>query len=84
MSSPSYLENATNDELARMVTTLTQELWILRDRVMTLEQVLEDKEVVTVEAVDLHEPGEALSARLATERRRIIRKVLGAPIAVRR
>ena len=84
MSSPSYLENATNDELARMVTTLTQELWILRDRVMTLEQVLEDKDVVTVESVDLHEPGEALSARLRTERQRIIRKVLGAPVKVRR
>ncbi|MDV8071305.1 hypothetical protein R4P64_32845 [Rhodococcus sp. IEGM 1366] len=84
MSSPSYLQNATNDELARMVTALTEELWILRDRVMTLEQVLEDADVVTVDDVDLHEPAEALDARLRRERQRVIHKVLGAPLAVAR
>jgi len=84
MTSPSYLSNATNDELARMVTTLTQELWILRDRVMTLEQVLEDADVLTVEAIDKHEPAEALDARLTRERQRVIRKVLGAPVGVAR
>lgn len=84
MTSPSYLQNATNDEIARMVTALTEELWILRDRVMTLEQVLEDAEVVTVDDVDMHEPGEALDGRLRRERRRVIHKVLGAPLGVAR
>lgn len=84
MASPSYLQNATNDELARMVTALTEELWILRDRLMTLEQVLEDADVVTVDDVDLHEPAEALDARLRRERQRVIRKVLGAPLLVAR
>lgn len=82
MASPSYLQNATNDELARMVTALTEELWILRDRLMTLEQVLEDADVVTVDDVEMHEPAEALDTRLRRERQRVIRKVLGAPLAV--
>lgn len=84
MASPSYLQNATNDELGRMITALTEELWILRDRVMTLEQVLEDAAVVTIDDVDLHEPAEPLDSRLRRERQRVINRVLGAPLAVAR
>lgn len=84
MASPSYLHNTTNDELARMVTALTEELWILRDRVMTLEQVLDDTNVITVDDIDLHEPATALDTRLRRERQRLIHKVLGAPLAVAR
>lgn len=81
---PTYLSNAGPDELARMVVSLTEELWVLRDRVMVLEQVLADGGTITESAVDDHEPGEQLTGRLGLERGRLIRRVLGAPLTVGR
>lgn len=80
--SPKYLGDASADELARMITGLTQELWILRDRVMTLEQLRDDKGVVSVADVETHVPEQALDERLRRERTRIVRRVLGAPLTV--
>jgi len=81
---PAYLADATPDELARMVVGLTEELWILRDRVMVLEQVLTDSGALQQTAVDEHVPGEDLHGRLGLERQRLIRRVLGAPFSVGR
>ncbi len=78
---PKYLQNGTVEDVARMVQSLTEELWILKDRVAVLEQLLVDKAVVGATEVDEHEPGEELSALLRKERQRVIRKVLGAPLA---
>jgi hypothetical protein len=78
---PKYLQNGTVEDVARMVESLTEELWILKDRVAVLEQLLVDKAVVGATEVDEHEPDEELSALLRRERQRVIRKVLGAPLA---
>lgn len=76
---PSYLSKATPDELARMVVGLTEELWVLRDRVMVLEEV-----VSSTDAVDEHDPSPELRGRLGVERQRLIQRVLGAPLTVQR
>lgn len=81
---PAYLSNATPDELARMVLGLTEELWVLRDRVMVLEQVLTESGALNETSVDEHVPGEKLFGRLKLERQRLIKRVLGAPLSVRR
>lgn len=81
---PAYLGKATPDELARMVTGLTEELWVLRDRVMVLEQVLTESGAIKGTAVDEHVPGEELHGRLGLERQRLIQRVLGAPLSVER
>jgi hypothetical protein len=81
---PAYLSNATPDELARMVLGLTEELWILRDRVMVLEQVLTESGTIKSTSVEEHIPGEELHGRLGQERQRLIKRVLGAPLSVRR
>jgi hypothetical protein len=83
LQTPQYLHGSTLDDVARMVTGLTEELWVLRDRVMTLEKVLADAGVVTPGAVDELVPDAALEQDLATERMRLIRRVLGAPVDAR-
>ncbi|MTD15779.1 hypothetical protein GIS00_17735 [Nakamurella sp. YIM 132087] len=80
-TAPSYLHQATVEDVARMVESLTEELWILRDRVVVLEELLEAKDVVKVAEIDGFEPDEKAHARLAKDRSRLVRRVLGAPLA---
>jgi hypothetical protein len=78
---PTYLHNATIEDVARMVESLTEELWILKDRTLVLEQLLIDKAGLSLDEIETYEPGPELTQRLARERQRVIRKVLGAPLA---
>jgi hypothetical protein len=78
---PTYLHNATIEDVARMVESLTEELWILKDRTLVLEQLLIDKAGLSLDEIETYEPGPELATRLARERQRVIRKVLGAPLA---
>jgi hypothetical protein len=78
---PTYLHNATIEDVARMVESLTEELWILKDRTLVLEELLIDKGGLTLDEIETYEPGPELAKRLARERQRVIRKVLGAPLA---
>ncbi|MFZ2176894.1 MAG: hypothetical protein WAW17_23230 [Rhodococcus sp. (in: high G+C Gram-positive bacteria)] len=75
---PQYLESARLDDLARMVTELTSELWILKDRNMILEKLLEESGVLTGGAVDEYQPDATLSATLLGERRALTQRVFGA------
>lgn len=81
---PAYLAGASPDELARMVVALTGEVWVLRDRLMALEEVLTGLGTLPDGAVDVHEPSAALDDRLAVERGRLVEQVLGAPLQVGR
>jgi hypothetical protein len=78
---PSYLHRATVEDVARMVEALTEEVWILRDRVVVLEELLAAKGVLEVAEIEAFEPDEAVAGRLAKDRGRLIRRVLGAPLA---
>lgn len=80
-TTPEYLHLSTVDDVATMITALTEELWILRDRVMVLESELGQRGVVTSAELDVVEPGEELTEALGVERRRLIHRVLGAPVA---
>ena len=44
------------DGLLRMNTELLSELWILRDRVMVLERILEEKGLLDAQAVSNYVP----------------------------
>ncbi len=78
---PTYLHNATIEDVARMVESLTEELWILKDRTLVLEQLLIDRVGLSLNEIEEYEPGPELAQRLARDRGRLIRKVLGAPLA---
>lgn len=67
------------DRLLRMNTELLSELWILRDRVMVLEQILEEKGLLDAKAIDDYAPSPEFGKALQDERDRLVRRVAGAP-----
>jgi hypothetical protein len=77
------LESRQHDDLMRINAELLAELWILRDRVTILEQVLADKGLVDRKALDDFQPVGALAEELTRERQALVRRVMGAPHATR-
>ena len=67
------------DRLLRMNTELLSELWILRDRVMVLEKILEEKGLLDARAIDDYEPSPEFGEVLQNERDGMVRRVTGAP-----
>jgi hypothetical protein len=72
-----YLAADDVDELARQNTQLMTELWIVKDRLALLEQLLADKGVLARGEVDDTQPDETLNAELDRERDRYIRRIVG-------
>ncbi|MFZ3415820.1 hypothetical protein [Arthrobacter sp. 3Tela_A] len=75
---PTYLGERRLDDVARMVFELTSELWILKDRVLVLEDQLQRSGALAAGAVDAAVPDEDLAERLTAERRRLAARVYGA------
>lgn len=75
---PTYLGSGRFDDLARMITELMSELWILKDRNMVLEKLLDDAGVVTTAAIDEYVPDHDTSVVLAAERAAFTARILGA------
>ena len=72
-----YTGDELTDSLLRMNAELLSELWILRDRVTILEQMLQDKGVVDRAALNDYVPSGALADELAAQRDEIVQKVIG-------
>jgi hypothetical protein len=77
---PDYLDATRIDDLARMLLELTSEVWALRDRNVVLERLLSEHGVLTAGEVDAYQPDEQLASELLTQRRSLIRRVLGAAL----
>lgn len=74
--------NSTNEQfnaLMRMNTELMSELWILKDRVCILEKLLEDKTILSHNAIDNYAPQKEFSNYLEKERDKYVRRIAGAP-----
>ncbi|GAA3737598.1 hypothetical protein [Salinactinospora qingdaonensis] len=76
-----YLDNERLDDLARMVTELASEVWILRDRTMVLEHLLAEQGTVSQEALDELRPTGELLERLHAERSAFVERVFGAVLS---
>jgi hypothetical protein len=81
--SNTYLGPDNIDDLGRMITALLTELWITRDRLAVVEQLLEEKKIVLPGEVDDFIPSEAFEADLERIRDRMASNVIGAPLAAR-
>jgi hypothetical protein len=79
MDRPTYLGSERADDLARMITELASEVWVLRDRVTIMEHVLEKNGVLTRHTLDTYVPDADLAEELAAARKELIERVLGAP-----
>ncbi|TDC55177.1 hypothetical protein E1281_14015, partial [Actinomadura sp. KC345] len=73
-----YLESERLDEIARMLTELASEVWILRDRTHVLEHLLRERGCLDEGALDALRPSGELLERLAEERAAFVGRVFGA------
>lgn len=76
-----YLGSESVTDVARMLMALASEVWIMRDRQIVTEYLLETKGSVTREDLDEFVPSGELAAQITAERERFARLVAGAPIA---
>ena len=74
----SFFKNPEVDQLLAMVLTLMSEHSVLRERVMTLENMLEEAGVLPVTSVEQFVPDEETRTGWDDERMRLIRAVLEA------
>jgi hypothetical protein len=74
-----YLTSDDVDQLARQNTQLMTELWIVKDRLAVLENLLAEKGILAADEVDGAVPDEALGAKLDRERERFIQRIVGIP-----
>jgi hypothetical protein len=58
------------DNLAMAMIELAKELWVVKDRQMVTESLLQDKGLLG--ALDNYQPSEELTARLKVERERML------------
>ena len=66
------------DNLGQAILSLTEELWVLKDRQRVLEATLEKAGVVDKGAVDQHQPDQTLTDLLQQERQQLVENVLSA------
>lgn len=76
-----YLGDQSVTDVARMLMALTSEVWIMRDRQIVMEYLLETKGSVTREDLDEFVPSGELAVQITAERERFARLVAGAPVA---
>lgn len=74
---PSYLEPEDVETLARQNVQLMTELWILKDRVFLLEDMLAKQSIIDRSDFEMKEPDEALSKELEAERVAYIKRIIG-------
>lgn len=72
---PVYLENPVLDATVRMLVELSAQVWIERERRLSLEALLEQRGVLTREALESLRPDAELAALLREERARFIEDV---------
>ena len=66
----------TNERLFQVLMNTLQELWVMKDRQIVLERVLEENGINVADAVEGLQPNPELAAELDAERRRFIDTVL--------
>lgn len=80
---PEFLSPSRLDDVARIVTQLSSEVWVLRDRLRTLEYRLGEAGAVPAVDVDARPPA-PLREELAADRSAFVQRVFGAPSSLRR
>ena len=76
----SYLKDELLDNLGRMTFQLLSELWITRDRLAVVEQLLVDHGVVGPREADDYTPAAEFAERLEAMRKLMVDNVLSAPV----
>lgn len=72
---PIYLQDPVLDSTVRMVVELAAQVWVERERRISLETLLESRGIVTREAIENFVPDAAQAAALKAERSRFIEDI---------
>jgi hypothetical protein len=78
-----YLDESNIDDLGRMVTSLLSELWILRDRMQVMEELLGRQGILDSATIDAFDWTPEQAPRVEALRDQMIGAVLGAPLGSR-
>jgi len=74
-----YLASRESDAAALVSTQLMTELWILKDRVAVLEQLLQERQVLSRVEISEYVPTGSFAEELDRERDAYVSRVAGAP-----
>ncbi len=74
---PTYLQAEDLDTLARQNIQLMAELWIVKDRLAILEDMLEKQGLIDRAVFETTEPDEALAEELEADRVAYIKRIVG-------
>jgi hypothetical protein len=72
---PVYLRDPVLDATVRMVVELAAQVWVDRERLLTIESLLDERGVVTRDAIEHYRPGAARQAAIKAERDRFVADV---------
>ncbi len=73
---PIYLDERSIDNLMAMIMTLTQEISVLRDRIDTIEKLLENNKAISIEDIETFEPDDRLIKERKDRRQMLLKRVL--------
>lgn len=76
-----YLNEKNTTDLGRMLMALMSEVWILKDRTMLLEHLLEQRGGIAPGELDNMQIPDELASKIEAERNKFATLVLSAPIA---
>jgi hypothetical protein len=77
------LDAGNVDDLGRTLMALVSEVWILRDRMLVMEQLLQERAGISAEEIDDYAGNAAFKAGVERQRDRFVANVIGAPLAAR-
>ncbi len=75
---PQYFADPATDKLLSITLTLAQEVSVLRDRLDTIERLLETRDILSSKAIDEFIPTEAVAAQRETCRQHYLARILRA------
>ncbi len=74
---PIYFDDEVIDHLLGIVLELGAELWVVKDRLAFLEELLDRHGVITADTLEVERPSEALQAQLKAQRQAFIQRIYG-------
>ena len=75
--SPTYFENEVIDHLIDITLELGAELWVVKDRLAHLEEILSNENKLSLNSLETSKPSEKLQKQLDKERIKIIKRIYG-------
>jgi len=74
-SNPIYFENEIIDHLISITLELGAELWVVKDRLAHLEEILSEENKLSLRSLETGKPSALLQEKLDEERKQIIKRI---------